>query len=121
MTQEVEIEYKNMLTKEEYDRLLHHFGGTNPFIWKQVNHYADTEDFQLKKHSSALRIRILPNLNECTLKTPYGNHLLETTFQLNTEKAEQMIKENHLELSDEMTDKLNELAISISSLRFFAS
>ena len=120
MSREVEIEFKSMLTKEEYDQLLKEYGGDTPSLWKQENFYADTQDFALKEQGSALRIRRLPNKNECTLKTPYGEHLLETTFLLSNDDADRMIKQNRLDLSQEILNELTKMAIDPSHLRFFA-
>lgn len=70
MSQELEIEYKNLLTKTEYDRIMTEFqlNHENPFT--QTNYYFDTTDFQLKAHHSALRIRTRPDQSyaEMTLK-----------------------------------------------------
>src|SRR5690625_46971 len=122
MSQEIEIEFKSLLTEEEYHRLLHFYGGDQPTPHSQTNYYADTPDFMLKDHGSALRVRRVDNqTNECTLKTPHNNHLMETTFPLDDASAEKMIQENNFDLSKEMTNKLEEMAIPISSLRFFGS
>ena len=43
MTHEIEIEFKNMLTKEQYDLLLQHFHIQPEQIKYQVNYYFVTE------------------------------------------------------------------------------
>lgn len=121
MSQEVEIEYKNMLTEKEYNTLLSFYGGSHPLTWIQTNHYADTPDFKLKNAGSALRIRELPDRSECTLKTPFNHHLLETTMLLNKEEAEQMLHSHSLILSEELNKKLSTIGISVQELRFFTS
>lgn len=121
MSQEIEIEFKNLLSEKEYTDLLLQYGGSQPNTWRQTNHYADTPDFKLKQAGCALRIRMLAGKNECTLKTPYKNHLLETTFYLNDEQAEHMITSNNLALSEEMLIQLKDLNISPQSLQFFGS
>ena len=68
MSQEIEIEFKNMLTKEQYESLLQHFHVQPEQIKYQVNHYFDTESWQLKQLMSGLRIRQIDNYFECTLK-----------------------------------------------------
>lgn len=55
--QNIEIEFKNMLTKEEYELLLTHFQVGKEDLFEQENHYFDTSDFALKANHSALRIR----------------------------------------------------------------
>lgn len=121
MTQEIEIEYKNMLTKQEYKKLLSLYGGEQPFTWSQTNYYADTPDLRLKKNKSALRIRELPHKTECTLKTPYKNHLMETTMLLDKADAQRMIQSDTLILSEKMTQLLSEMEINLKDLSFLAS
>ena len=70
MTKELEIEFKNMLTKEEYMRLLKDFSAFHNWPKTQHNHYFDTPDFQLKHKLGALRIRNKQGRFECTLKIP---------------------------------------------------
>lgn len=87
MTQEIEIEFKNLLTEEEFKQLLDHL----PFPKKgkkQVNHYFETKDFQLASHHSALRIREKNGTYQLTLKEPHEEGLLETHDQLTKEEAE---------------------------------
>lgn len=121
MSKEIEIEFKSMLTEKEYTKLLIEIGGENPFFLEQQNYYADTADFQLKKQHSALRIRRLPDRNECTLKTPHGHHLMETTFYLTNKEADRMLDENHIIPSSEMMEELDRMAINSNELKFFAS
>jgi|SRR5690625_599240 len=81
MLQEIEIEYKNMLTKDEYKRLLTAF--PFPKIAKRhVNYYFETKDMSLKNYRSALRIRKKNNVYYLTLKEPHAKGLLETHDQL---------------------------------------
>ena len=47
MTQEIEIEFKNIVTKEEFDTLCKSF--SIEAFTKQVNHYFETPDFSLKE------------------------------------------------------------------------
>ncbi|WP_163972044.1 CYTH domain-containing protein [Oceanobacillus halotolerans] len=77
MTQEIEIEYKNLLSKGEFQLIKTHFSfpqqGTS-----QTNYYFETKDFALKKHGCALRIRKKGDLYTLTLKEPHAEGLLET-------------------------------------------
>ncbi|WP_368895813.1 CYTH domain-containing protein, partial [Priestia megaterium] len=45
MKQEIEIEFKNIVTKEEFDRLRSHFQLTEDQFVSQENHYFDTPAF----------------------------------------------------------------------------
>lgn len=77
MSQEIEIEFKNILNKVEYDRLLSMFNfPLNPVI--QTNYYFETATFSFREQSSALRIREKTSGFKITLKEPYGEGLLET-------------------------------------------
>ncbi len=55
--QEIEIEFKNILTKQEFDTLLQWFQIKSEQFQPQTNYYFDTEDYLLKKNESALRIK----------------------------------------------------------------
>ncbi|WP_249870111.1 CYTH domain-containing protein [Oceanobacillus saliphilus] len=93
MTQEIEIEYKNLLTKEEYERLLHSL----PFPEegkKQINHYFETEDFALKRFGCALRIREKDGKFQLTLKEPHPEGLLETHDWLTDQEAKSWLEGN---------------------------
>lgn len=92
MAQEIEIEFKNLLTKEEFLRLQKRLRIKETDFFKQVNHYFDTEEFLLKSHGSALRVREKKGKTELTLKEPAGEGLLETTQKLNNEEKETMLK-----------------------------
>lgn len=86
MTQEIEIEYKNLLTKEEFDRLLENL----PFPEQsetQINYYFETKDFSLKQNGCALRIREKNGEYKLTLKEPHPQGLLETHDFLTKQEA----------------------------------
>lgn len=91
MTRELEIEFKNMLSQEEYEQLLAHFGCTREGAKTQHNYYFDTPDFGLKQKKCALRIRKKQAAFECTLKTPAPEGNYEITDELSTDSAEAMI------------------------------
>ena len=69
MLPSLEVEFKTLLTKEEYTRLMSRFKG-NP-IDVQTNHYLDTERFSLKATDTSLRIRERDTL-ELTFKRKKG-------------------------------------------------
>ncbi|MFF5996971.1 CYTH domain-containing protein [Lysinibacillus sp. KU-BSD001] len=93
MSQQIEIEFKNLLTKEEYNRLLTYFNIQPEQIVRQENHYFDTPSYHLKNAWSGLRIRVLPDHIECTLKERSSEHAhLETTDALTADMAAQMIR-----------------------------
>lgn len=49
MENHLEIEFKNVLTKDEFIRLQQFLGITENDFFLQVNDYFDTDDFALKK------------------------------------------------------------------------
>ena len=51
----LEIEYKTLLTKNEYQQLLPLFSKIK--ATKQINYYIDTADFSIRDAKMALRIR----------------------------------------------------------------
>lgn len=121
MSQQLEIEFKNLLTKEEYFMLLRHFNITQERIHQQENHYFDTADFHLKKARCGLRIRVLPNKIECTLKersSQYG--YLETTDILTEDQAAAMIKGAPFS-APSVEQRLIALQIPIEQLQLFGS
>ena len=120
MTKELEIEYKNMLTKEEYLRLLKSFTITEEKIKTQVNHYFDTEDFKLKGKQCALRIREKNGQYECTLKTPAPEGNFEITDLLEASQAEKMINGGSFQ-TVEVETALKELGIASQELKLFGS
>jgi len=92
MTQQIEIEFKNMLTKRQYEQLLEAFSIKNEQIIRQVNHYFDTKENDLKQIHSALRIRVVEDSIEFTLKEKASKHQhLETTDYLTGEEADRML------------------------------
>lgn len=78
MHQEIEIEFKNLLTEQEYNLLLEQLNIRSETANKQVNYYFDTADMLLKEHKSALRIRKKGGEYVLTLKEPHPDGLLET-------------------------------------------
>lgn len=119
MTQEIEIEYKNLLTKEEFHQLLHAF----PFPkegQKQINHYFETDSFSLKQKNAALRIREKNKAFQLTLKEPHSEGLLETHATL-TEKESLSWMDGHIVNKDSVMDQLNKMKIPLDQLRYFGS
>ncbi|SHM41419.1 CYTH domain-containing protein [Gracilibacillus kekensis] len=119
MTQEIEIEFKNLLTKEEYQRLINHFHTSIRTEMIQKNHYFETADFQIKKHHAALRIREKENTFQMTLKqpNPQGAGLLETHANLTSTEATSSLKGNFVAKA-EIENALNTMGVSHTDLRY---
>ncbi|MBM7644041.1 uncharacterized protein YjbK [Scopulibacillus daqui] len=99
MNQELEIEFKNMLTKAEFEQLRDHFHLSKCFV-RQVNHYFDTRSFDLKQKGAALRIREKSNKTVLTLKQPHPEGLLETHQSINQQDAQLMIETGQMPHGD---------------------
>ncbi|MGM9943816.1 MAG: CYTH domain-containing protein [Lysinibacillus sp.] len=121
MSQQMEIEFKNLLTKEEYTRLLTFFNIGPEQIVHQENHYFDTPNYDLKAASSGLRIRVLPHHIECTLKERSSeNAHLETTDILTADVAAQMIRGFTFQ-APSVEQRLLEMNVNIAELQLFGS
>ncbi|MFT8322352.1 MAG: CYTH domain-containing protein [Bacillus sp. (in: firmicutes)] len=120
MSQNIEIEFKNMLTKEEYQNLIQHFQIQEEDFFKQENHYFDTADFLLKEHKSALRIRKKADGYELTLKQPHTEGLLETNKLLTKEESDAIFKTGNIKYEPFASILLN-MNIQPESIHYFGS
>lgn len=119
MKQEIEIEFKMMLTENEYNTLRQH----RPFPKQavtQTNYYFETEDFLLKQKKCALRIRKKNDTYTLTLKQPHKQGILETHKSLTESEAKSWLDEKPI-LDEEMTNYLEMLNIPINNLKFYGS
>lgn len=71
MSKNLEIESKTLLDKETYEKMRAAFTAKSDFI--QKNYYFDTPDFDLKNSDTSLRIRILVDHAEQTIKVKETN------------------------------------------------
>lgn len=117
MAQEIEIEFKNLLTEQEYKKLLDFFKLDPSQGIVQTNHYFETKDFQLKSKSSALRIREKDNLFQLTLKEPHPEGLLETHDPLTKAEAKSWI-DGEIIPKPHVANQLNQLSIDFAKLRY---
>ncbi|WP_251136808.1 CYTH domain-containing protein [Exiguobacterium sp. s193] len=112
MRQEMEIEFKNLLTEVEYERLMNHYGKEVDPIW-QANDYFDTPTFELRKQGAALRIREKKTGLVLTLKQPKDDGLLETHVTLSETEAEELFKYGIIQ-SDAMNEQLRPFNLTSS-------
>lgn len=103
MNQEIEIEFKNLVTKEEFLSLVTKYSLTSDQFTLQQNHYFDTEAFNLKMSGAALRIRLKKGLYMLTLKQPIEEGILETHQVLTDESALDMLTGGSLIAGDVRT------------------
>lgn len=122
MSEQIEIEFKNILTKEEFNHLKERFRIQFEQFAVQKNHYFDTKNFDLKKYNSALRIREKNSSYEMTLKQPLKNQkgLLETNWDLNQMTANRIIKDGGIPDS-KIADKIKELTIDPETIHYFGT
>ena len=100
MSKNLEIESKTLLGKETYKKIRAAFSPKADFI--QRNYYFDTPDFDLKNSDASLRIRILVDHAEQTIKVKDANprenkysERIEINDLLSVAQAEQMVKSSH--------------------------
>ncbi|MCA1062066.1 CYTH domain-containing protein [Rossellomorea aquimaris] len=120
MSQEIEIEFKNLVTRDEFTRLTSHFQIKEEDFSSQDNHYFDTKNDLLKENQSALRIREKSGTYTLTLKTPLHDDLLETNQRITKDEAELLLKGGRFP-EGEVYDALISLQIPIPSLQHFGT
>ena len=96
MSRSLEIEYKSMLTAEEYQRVKTQLKLSETDFFVQTNHYFDSADWQLRSRQMGLRIRQFPDKAELTLKLPQPTGLLEVTDPLTLTEAQTILTTKHL-------------------------
>lgn len=119
--QHIEIEFKNLLTKEEYEHLLNYFRVKPIQIIPQANHYFETPEGHLKKAMSGLRIRQIGDYYECTLKEKSSEHgHLETTVEITKEQADTVLTTGRFPFH-EITSRLEAIDVPLNDLHLFGS
>lgn len=105
LNQNLEIEFKNMLTEADYTKIFEsEFEADDQQKIIQSNYYFDTRDHQLKQMKSALRIRKTPSFNELTLKVPSQGFLLEKNISLSNTMCSSLLEMGLFKLSDISSD-----------------
>lgn len=115
MKQEIEIEFKNLLTKEEFELLKKSFSLTEQDFPLQRNDYFDTPAFDLKQLGAALRIREKQGTYTLTLKQPHPQGLLETHQRLTADEALMMI-ETSIIIDGDVKEVIQSLGVDTSML-----
>ena len=101
----LEIEFKTLLTKEEYLALEPFFEGQA--VIYQTNHYIDTPTHAIHDLKMALRIRILPEKAELTLKVPQDAGHFEYNQSLSQAQVNQFLTQDQLPKAKFMTTLSN--------------
>ncbi|MBL6009052.1 CYTH domain-containing protein [Bacillus halotolerans] len=117
MSQEIEIEFKNLLTKHEFENIAAALHLTEKEFTNQENHYFDTNSFALKQKHAALRIRKKNGEYVLTLKEPAEVGLLETHQKLSgvSDFTRFTIPKGPVE------DQLKKLHIDTDAIHYFGS
>lgn len=119
MEQEIEIEFKNLLTEDEFNKILHTFSfPTEPF--RQINHYFETNDFALKGQHAALRIREKDAKNILTLKEPHPDGLLETHDALDDQEKNAWLNNKPI-AKHNVKRQLDALHINLVDLKYWGT
>lgn len=121
MNQELEIEFKNLVTKSNFHKLLTYFSITESDFNKQINYYFDTTDFQLRSNGSALRIREKQQHFTLTLKQPSKIGLLETHQVISEEEALNAFNDGLLPKGDICTQLSNSFQIELNRCQLLGS
>lgn len=116
MSQEIEIEFKNLINEDEFNLLVSHFKITSDSFFRQHNDYFDTSDFKLKSQHTALRVREKKGFYQLTLKQPHTVGLLEIHQNLSAEEVKDFFLKRELAYGD-VQNRLNELNIPVAHLQ----
>ena len=87
MQKGIEVEFKTLLSQQEYERLMEKFKGNR--IDVQTNHYFETARFSLKAIDASLRVRERDTL-ELTLKRKKGYNIHELSMPITQEQLEEI-------------------------------
>ncbi|WP_163537064.1 CYTH domain-containing protein [Gracilibacillus sp. YIM 98692] len=119
MSQEIEIEFKNLLTKKEFNQVLKYFLTNDSHKIVQVNHYFETKAMDLKNKQAALRIREKEDSYQLTLKqpNPEGAGLLETHANLTEDEASDWINDE-VKYNQKIVKQLQQLDIDYNKLHY---
>src|SRR5699024_8142218 len=112
MEQELEIEYKVLLSEDKFKELLNNLNFPSNSV-TQINYYFETPDLKLKQINSALRIREKNSHYIVTLKEHHKKGILENTFQ-------QAIKNNIL-FAPNCSKQLQKNNISLDTIKYIGS
>ncbi|AMB99632.1 hypothetical protein AWM75_06380 [Aerococcus urinaehominis] len=111
MSEEIEIEFKNMLTQAEYDLIYQSLDLSHVPAIYQVNSYFDQEAI-LADHGIAVRLRLADQQAEITLKHGQLDHQnIEINQPISLSKAQKIMAAACLDLPDTLVGYLNKVGI----------
>ncbi|WP_086312222.1 CYTH domain-containing protein [Candidatus Enterococcus palustris] len=121
MSENLEIEFKTLLSIEEFSRTVDYFQLKEKQFFTQTNYYFDSADFQLKEKHIGLRVRTLSNNAEITLKIPEEVGLLEINDTISIDEAQHIVASATLPNSGNVYNRLTTLGINKNDLRLIGS
>ena len=123
MEKNAAVEFKSLITEEEYNRLIEQFKGSKQDF--QTNHYFDTVRFTLKALDASLRVRERNDIS-ITYKHKKGYNMDVKTVVIDKEKFEQIKATGKIdipEISDEIYKLIKDQKLvnfmSLSTLRTY--
>lgn len=119
MSQHIEIEFKNLLTKEKYNKLIESLPYKQMTI-EQTNHYFDTKDYKLQRQKCALRIREKNKQFVLTFKEPAKVGSLETKDIIDEATKQSWLKHSPNQTKN-VYERLQLKKVSLSELNYFGS
>lgn len=120
LEQNLEIEFKNLLNRQEFELVAKEFSLGPESFRRQVNHYFDTPSFSLKEKGAALRIREKGGNYILTLKQPQEIGLLETDQRISAAEAEAAIGNGPLPNSG-VAGEIGKMGIRYEDLVYFGT
>ncbi|WYK02368.1 hypothetical protein A5821_003511 [Enterococcus sp. 7F3_DIV0205] len=121
VSENLEIEFKTLLSIEEFSRTVDYFQLKEKQFFTQTNYYFDSADFQLKEKHIGLRVRTLSNNAEITLKIPEEVGLLEINDTISIDEAQHIVASATLPNSGNVYNRLTTLGINKNDLRLIGS
>lgn len=120
MSVQKEIEFKNLLEKEEFNELCNAFGISQQDFHVQTNTYFDTVNHQLRNSLMGFRLRVVGELNELTLKAPTDNihTMMESTHLISAKERDEILSNQSIKPREfREFQQLPELLLAFGSLR----
>ena len=123
MAIEIEKEFKNLLTKEEYTRLLQAYDEQLTHHITQTNSYFDHQNM-LKNHKCALRIRMIEGVDygEVTLKIPKSSvEVVEVNEKFSPKQLQEWIDAKEFLLPKLIKDTLAQEGLELDTVQMIAN
>ncbi len=119
MAQEIEIEFKHLLTKDQFTQIKDTLPFSNePIV--QTNYYFETTHKSFIKNKCALRIREINNSYTATFKEPHPEGILETHDSLSKQEAHVWMNK-HVTCTENVGRRINMQNIPLSDIQYIGS